>query len=441
MTTTTHQGHVQLGEAQLGATLRLEPGRLTLEVASTGATPNMPERIGILLFTSSTGYFTLTDLFRHNHRMRLGVGGLSTYSARLAFESAHFPTSEEIRSHDWSMVVSDIAKILHVNGVIQQMIFPDAGGFIMNYTVSTPPSVSLECPSAGITLSLAQHVQVGGDAINGPTLKLTYPADIAFPKEVGIDVALRHMHRIRQLFSLVMGRMLPITSTTMKLQGESNPHEVGIHGLLPTDTAEKPAEPLLTTITPGILACLLDRWLSRYDELEDAIRLHMSGLEQRKLPTELRFQIFVQALEALHRRTTPASAVVIDNAPILVTLREHGIANDVVDRVSGVLAHAHEPGLRQRLRHYWNRFEPEIATLRPAEIRKGFIGRVAATRNHYAHRTDRDDQVLGGVDLWDATETIKSLSHMALLREIGADTVGIGKAMLDRRFAEYALRE
>lgn len=88
-------GHVQLGEAQLGATLRLEPGRLTLEVASTGATPNMPERIGILLFTSSTGYFTLTDLFRHNHRMRLGVGGLSTYSARLAFESAHFPTSEE----------------------------------------------------------------------------------------------------------------------------------------------------------------------------------------------------------------------------------------------------------------------------------------------------------------------------------------------------------
>lgn len=67
------------------------------------------------------------------------------------------------------MVVSDIAKILHVNGVIQQMIFPDAGGLIMNYTVSTPPSVSLECPSAGITLSLAQHVQVGGDAINGPT--------------------------------------------------------------------------------------------------------------------------------------------------------------------------------------------------------------------------------------------------------------------------------
>ena len=190
-----------------------------------------------------------------------------------------------------------------------------------------------------------------------------------------------------------------------------------------------------------MLAPLLDSWLSRYDELEDPIRLHMSGLEQRRLPTELRFQIFIQALEALHRRTSLTSAAAIDRDPILATLRERGITNDVVDRVSGVLAHAHEPGLRQRLRHYCNQFEPEITTLRPTETRRGFISRVAATRNHYAHRTDRDDQVLGGLDLWDATETIKSLSHMALLREIGADTVGIGRTMLDRRFAEYALRE
>lgn len=277
--------------------------------------------------------------------------------------------------------------------------------------------------------------------INGPTLNLTYPADIAFREEVGVETALRHMHRIRQPFSLIMGRILPINSATLKLSGEGNSHEVGILGLLPTDTAEKPADPLLPTITPQILATLLDCWLSRYEELEDPIRLHMSGLEQRRLPRELRFQIFIQALEALHRRTSPTSTAAIDRDPILATLRECGITSDVVDRVSGVLAHAHEPGLRQRLRHYWNEFEPEITTLRPAETKRGFIGRVAATRNHYAHRTDRDDQVLGGLDLWDATETIKSLSHMALLREIGADTVGIGRTMLDRRFAEYALRE
>ena len=290
-------------------------------------------------------------------------------------------------------------------------------------------------------MSLGQHIKAGGNSIDEPTLTLSYPADITFPDEVDVEVALRSMHRIRQLLSLVMGRVLPITSASMKLPQGGNPHEVGIHGLLTIDVPDKPADPILVANTAGILAPILDRWLARYDELEDAIRLHMSGLEQRKLPTELRFQIFVQALEALHRRTAPTVAAAIDSAPILTTLRERGIPNDMVDRVAGVLAHAHEPGLRQRLRHYWDQFEPEIAVLRPDLTHKSFIGRVAATRNHYAHRTDRDDQVLSGADLWDATETVKAMSHMALLREVGADTSDMGRSMLDRRFAEYAIRE
>ena len=441
MNTVTHRGHVELAGTQFGATLILEPGRFILDIASTGDTPNMPERLDLVRFTSNTGYFTLTNLFRRNHNMRLGVAGLSTYSGGLAFESAHFETRDQIRARTWSMHVGDIAKILHVNVVLQQMIWPDGGGFIMNYTVSSPSPVALDCPTAGMTVSLGQHIKAGGNIIDGPTLMLAYPADIIFPEEVDVEVALRSMHRIRQLLSLVMGRVLPITSAWMKLPQEGSSHEVGIHGLLTTDVAEKPADPILMANTAGILAPILDRWLARYEELEDAIRLHMSGLEQRKLPTELRFQIFVQALEALHRRTAPTAAVAIDIAPILATLRERGMPNDVVDRVAGVLSHAHEPGLRQRLRHYWDQFQTEIATLRPGETRKHFIARVAATRNHYAHRTDRDDQVLGGVDLWDATETVKAMSHMALLKEIGADTAGMGKSMLDRRFAEYAIGE
>jgi|GEM_PF-5679491 len=441
MTSTVHRGHVELGEAELGATLNLEPGRVSLEIASTDQAHRMPERLEIIRFRSNTGYFTLTNLFRLNHNMRLGVGGLSTYSVRLAFESAHFDTEDEIKSPIWSMIVGDVAKILHVNGVIQQIILPETGGMIMNYTVASPPAVVLACPSAQLTLRLGQHIRSGGDPINGPTLTLTYPIDLVFPEDVSVEVALRSMHRVRECLSLVMGRVLPITSASIKMPSDSNPHEVAIHGLLTTEAVEKPAEPILPSITAEILATVIDRWLSRYDELGDAIRLHMSGLEQRRLPTELRFQIFIQALEALHRRIAPTVALAIDSAPIVKTLRELGIPNDVVDRVNGVLAHAHEPGLRQRLRYYWDQFEPEITTLRPAGKRKTFIGRVAATRNHYAHRTDRDEQVLGGTDLWDATETVKTISHMALLSEVGADTAGIGQSMLDRRFAEYALRE
>lgn len=441
MTSIVHRGHVELGDTELGATLTLEPGRVTLDIASTDQAHTMPESIDIIRFRSNTGYFTLTDLFRLNHNMRLGVGGLSTYSARLAFESAHFQDESEIRSRTWAMIVGDVAKILHVNGVVQQMTFPEAGGMIMNYTVSAPPAVVLDCPSVGLTLRLGQHIKSGGDMINGPTLTLTYPIEILFEEEVSVDVAIQNMHRVRQAFSLIMGRVLPITSASIRIPSERNPHEVPIHGLATIHVDEKPAEPILSTITPEIVATIIDRWLARYDELDDAIRLHMSGLELQDIPSELRFQIFVQALEALHRRTTPSAAAAIDSAPILDTLRERGVPNDVVDRVNGVLAHAHEPGLRQRLRHYWERFTSELATLRPEEGRSAFIGRVAATRNHYAHRTDRDHQVLEGPDLWDATETVKAISHMALLSHVEGNTKGIGQTMLDRRFVQYVIRK
>lgn len=438
--TIIHRGHVEINDSQLGATLTLEPGRVVLEVASVPDTPHLPDRIDLVRFTSNTGYFTIIELFRRNHNLRLGVGGLSTYTGGLAFESGYFSSPEEIRSRSWSMHVGDIAKIIHVNGVLQWITLPEAGGMITNWTIESPQAVVLDCTDTGISVRLGQHIQIGGNAIDGPTLTLSYPAEVIFSDEVGPEVALTMMHRVRQLFSLVMGRVLPITRASVRFEIDGESHDMPIHGLLTTETSEKPSERLLVNVDADLLARILDRWLVRYDELNDAIGLHMSGLEQRKLPTELRFQIFIQALEALHRKTASAIALPINSASVLEILRDKGISNDVVDRVGGVLAHAHEPGLRQRLRHYWDLMSAEIAVLRPTISRKSFIGRVAATRNHYAHRTDRDDQVLQGIDLWDATETVKAISHMALLQEVGADTKSMGQVMLDRRFAEYVLR-
>ena len=140
----------------------------------------------------------------------------------------------------------------------------------------------------------------------------------------------------------------------------------------------------------------LHRRLVTFDEIQEAIHLHMDGLKQRGLPLQLRFQIFVQALEALHRKTSSAAAKPIDVAAVKSALGNHGIPDGVIDRVGGMLAHAHEPGLRPRLRSYWNDFAAELAILRPEVKRNKFVERVVATRNHLAHRTDRDAQVLEG---------------------------------------------
>ena len=320
------------------------------------------------------------------------------------------------------------------------MTLPKDGNPTIHWTFNSAPSVNLECPKANLSVQLGQDMKTGGDRITGPSVALRYPVRINLKDELGLEPALKLLNRVRMFFSLLMGRVLALEEASMRLIIEDKPHDMRFHGLIATQQAEKPAECIVDIEGPEELAKLLDQWLIKFESMKDAIRLHMDALEQRNLPMQMRFQIFVRAIEALHRKTSSTLGRPIDRDPILKVLQERGIPNDVIDRVGGVLAHAHEPGLRQRLKHYWDAFAVELAVLRPSESKKTFVGRVAATRNHYAHRTDKDDQVLEGGDLWDHTEAIKAISHMALLQEIGAKLGSIGQAMLNRRFAEFTIR-
>jgi hypothetical protein len=155
-----------------------------------------------------------------------------------------------------------------------------------------------------------------------------------------------------------MGRVLGIDEIALRLEDGDGKHDAKVQGLLPAQRSPRPSERIVGFTGPEELGGLLDTWLSGYEEIGEAVHLHMDGVEQRRLPLQLRFQIFIQALEALHRRTAAAAGDPIDAEAVKQVLRKRGIAGDVVDRVGGVLAHAHEPGLRQRLKSYWDQFAP-----------------------------------------------------------------------------------
>jgi hypothetical protein len=364
---------------------------------------------------------------------------VSTFSVSLALEEALFPTLDDVRSDRWCVHVEDVAKIHHVTGLHHSiMLLPD-NRISLNWTFNPAKPIVLGCPEAKLIVELGQDVKTNGDLVGGPSLAFKYPAKLRFETPVDLDMALERMNRVRQFFSLLMGRVLGINEACLRLTEDGRPHDVAIHGLRATQLSEKPANRIVSFDDTVELAALLDRWLVRADGLTDPINLHFQGLEQRDLEPALRFQLFVQAIEAVHRRTVPSSASQIVAEPILDTLRSTGIADDVVDRVGGVLAHAHEPGLRQRLKYFWELFAAEIEVLRPKLKKKAAISKLAATRNFYTHRTDKTSQVLEGAELWDATELMKAISHMAILRQIEAQTTGIGQSMLDNRFAQFAM--
>jgi hypothetical protein len=247
---------------------------------------------------------------------------------------------------------------------------------LIELTFNPASPIALDCPEANLTIELGQDAKTNGDLIGGPSLAFKYPAKLRFKEPVNLGTALQQMNRVRQFFSLLMGRVLGIDEACLRLTQDGRPHDVGIHGLRATQRSEKPADRIVNFDGPVELAPLLDRWLVRADGLTDAVNLHFQGLEQRDLEPALRFQLFVQAIEAAHRRTAPPAGSPIPAEPILQTLRSAGIADDVVDRVGGVLAHAHEPGLRQRLKYYWELFASEIEVLRPELKQKAAIAQL-----------------------------------------------------------------
>lgn len=440
----SQSGEILLGDERRPASIAMEDGRLRVRVFNTEGGPSLirTEDVELAHFRGNRNGFTLLRLQHLGSEARLGVGGVTTYSVQLALEDVLFDHLEEIRARQWDLYVEDLAKIVHVTGLQHSILFGENDAVILNWSFQAAAPVVLACPRSRLEVRIGQEMKTAGDPICGPGMTFRYMARCIFDDEMELYPALQFLHRIRLFFSLIMGRVLGVDEASLRIEVDGSPHDARIHGVVPVQRSDTPAERLARFEGPEELASLLDEWLVRFEELSDAIHLHLDGLEQRRLPIQLRFQIFIQALEALHRRTAAdETAEPIDVEAVQEALRDRDIAQGVIDRVGGVLAHAHEPGLRQRLRGYWDQFAVELAVMRPELARNVFIGRAVATRNHFAHRTDRDAQVLTGTDLWDWTETIKAISHMALVNEIGGRVAGAGQAMLDRRFAQYAMED
>lgn len=434
-------GYVTIEGHEKAANLSMVEGRLNLQVTDSEGTFNLqsPSDIERLTFRGTHNYFTLLALQHRSTQTRLGVGGLTNYAVHLALEGVTYESDEEISGKTWLLYLEDFAKILHVTGLQHDITFDYSGGIAWSWFFKQAAPIILDCPKAKLNLRVGQDMKTGGDAIAGPSLNFRYPIVLVLEEEQQLHSALKTLSRISSFFSLMMGRVLSIEEVALSLEDGTSRHDAKVHGLVGIQRSDKPKERLVAFAGTEALASMLDEWLLRYDEIEEAIGLHLSGLERRNLPWQLRFQIFIQALEAFHRRTASASGTAIDVEAVSNALRDQNIPEAAIERVSGILAHAHEPSLTHRLKSYWDQFSTEINALRPTIQKNLFIDRVVATRNHFAHRTDVNSKVLKGRELWDYTETIKAISHMALLNEIGGNVTGLGKAMLEKRFAEYVL--
>ena len=431
-----HNGYVIFDDKSFGAKLYFSDEKifLNVDVLETNVKDEVfPDQISLLNFQSSSGYFALCNLYFIRSQCRLDLGSTYTFRVLWAFENAHFKMQDDIRSDNWSVAIEDFNQIQKLSGFKSHY---HKNGWLWGYT--PPPTIELNCPHGNFILEIIERFEL--EYKRKPkqvVFNFSYPAKLYFDHKVHFDDALKTVLSIRKFFSLLMGRVLNIDGAYITLTDGDFQQQVNIYGFRKIQTSDKPLTPIIAFESPSELEKLLDRWFEKIDKMNEAITLHYQGLEQKDLVPELCFQLFMQAIEGLHRRTVPPSGKPADINHVVKILEQEKIAPEIVDKVEGILAYAHEPGLRQRLKYYWDLFSDEITALSPIFSKDKTIQKLVATRNYYAHRLDKITQVLTGKDLRNATELVKAISHMAILTEIGVNINGIGKTMKEKSFVNF----
>ena len=401
-----------------------------------------PSEIELLNFKSSIGsstsLFSLYKLHEENANFDFSGRSDTRFHISFALKGANFENFDEICSDNWKIDIEDIDKIHNCpkfEDVFDVDVDPSgkAKGITSTYYPSKP--VIINCPSCDMKLELWRSLSFKKLSRNKQLRTFSYPINLNFTKPVDFNFALNKIYSVRKFFSFLFGRILDINSISMHINDNGIPATVDVYGFRKILRYKIPSNSIVHLNNISELSPLLDKWLEIEENIKLAVNLHYQGLELKQLNLSLQFQFFIQAIEALHRKTVSSEKQKdINTDKIYSTLRQADVPKDICDRIKGMLAHINEPGLRTRLKSYWDLFSEELTDAFPAIKKNDIINKLVETRNYYAHRPDKSENILTGYELLRAVNIVKMISHLAILKEIGVDTKGIGKIMKKERF-------
>jgi ApeA N-terminal domain 1/Apea-like HEPN len=180
-----------------------------------------------------------------------------------------------------------------------------------------------------------------------------------------------------------------------------------------------PVEMLLSrSVLGGMLTNVTKAWFDSLADLQPVCDLFLATILNPDMFLDQRFLAIIQALESFHRRLRggppePAHAE---------RLARIYASQDEEDRewLEEKLRYSHEPSLRERLKDLLDEFQ-ELA---PYIARQSlFIQRVVVTRNYHTHYDESlKETALKGAEMYDATEKLRGLLTVALLRHWGIPT-------------------
>lgn len=202
------------------------------------------------------------------------------------------------------------------------------------------------------------------------------------------------LRRLENLFTLLIGQPPHLeTVTARRPDSRRDPGRLAPNNRLfihlpeagrEPDRTEVPAHRMLLDYQRAIAVTpdLFRRWLQSYELLEPSYNAYFALERQDPGYQELRFLGLLQALESLHRRTSPREPSPEHRERVERLLKHPDLSAKDRKLLKRGLRNLHEPALLDRLKEMMDPFGELFGS---KEQRKRLLERAAATRNYLTH--------------------------------------------------------
>ena len=166
---------------------------------------------------------------------------------------------------------------------------------------------------------------------------------------------------------------------------------------------------------------VLEKWFSKYEELESAYNLFFGALFNSSLYLEFYFLSLMQAIETYHRQVFGGKYIEQDaydkESQILKTNIPPGFPDDLRDAIKSRIKYGNEYSLRKRIRGLFESTDNETRSLISKDY-KYFIGKVVDTRNYFTHYDEElKSAALSGSELYYTCQRLKIFVIILLLKK------------------------
>ena len=421
-------------EITIPGTLKYENGRIRVELLGTFEANDFlqsgePSKIPLINGRAEGRLLTLLDCRTVSENTHSESASTSTLDVKYAIDGAIFTKVEPMQFTEATIRFHHLESWVHDNPVTRNIPAPSDRSFVRNYALPDDRLVSSSSDEASLTIS-SQYQSL----LTGRNDEFTYQNVLFLTTNSPRDLNwfFERANSLSSLLNFLIGQQTGLSHFSLKvpLNSPDSQHHPRYCKVYVRHWPFQPKEELglfdMRYCYPMIadrFPCILDKWLSRNDQLRTAFDLVAGAQLDKDIPVRFQFLNLIHALECLDRAN--GNRVYISEEEYQPFRQK--LANAIPSELDGghkdslrtKIKFGYELSLRNRLTKMLAELAPELLKLVCTDSKK-FANLIADTRNYFSHYTAelKEKAVTDTQELYWLAQRLSVWSTCLLLKEL-----------------------